>query len=317
MRISFSKLKILSVVLNPKNLYNLIRLSIKGDAAAYYTWLGDDVLEGIGGENYHDLSKPLWMNLGYWKQAKTYPEAAAALASYLGDAALLGAGHEVLDVGFGFGEQDIFWAKHYDVKKIHGINITPLHVEVSRSRVEAHQLSHRIDLRLGSATEIPFPDNRFDKVLALECAFHFNTREKFFQEAFRVLRPGGLLASSDMLPLADIKFSNQLIGKLTSRRAGIPSVNMYDKETYCQKLREHGFENIHYESIRHYVYPGMFKYLKARYTGSDMANIVVELRKDEIAACKGVGVWEKLGINDYVIFTAEKGDSRESSDYQF
>lgn len=306
MSTSSSKLKLLSTALNPKNLFNLIRLSIKGDAAAYYTWLGDDVLEGIGGENYQDLSKPLWMNLGYWKQAKTYPEAGAALAAYLGDAARLGPGDEVLDVGFGFGEQDIFWVKHYDVEKIHGINITPLHVEVGGKRVEAHRLSARIDLQLGSATEIPFPDNRFDKVLALECAFHFQTREKFFQEAFRVLRPGGLLATADMLPLADIEFTDRLIGKLTSRRAGVPPVNMYDKQIYCRKLAAHGFTGIRHESIRNYVYPGMFKYLSARYSGSDMADIVVELTEEEIATCKGVGLWEKLGISDYVIFTAAK-----------
>ena len=50
----------------------------------YYEYLGDDVVEGRH-EKFSDPNKPLWLNLGYWKTARTYPEAAAALATRLAE----------------------------------------------------------------------------------------------------------------------------------------------------------------------------------------------------------------------------------------
>ena len=122
-------------------------------------------------------NKPLWLNLGYWKTARTYPEAATAMARLLAETAKLGPSDELLDVGFGYAEQDFFWLEHFGVKKISGLNITALHVERAElAREGARPRESRMDLRrVGSATEMPFPDASFDKVTARSSArFHFD-----------------------------------------------------------------------------------------------------------------------------------------------
>ena len=50
---------------------------------------------------------------------------------------------------------------------------------------------------VGNAQEMPFPDESFDRAMCLEAAFHFPERNRFLQEACRVLRPGGRLVVVD------------------------------------------------------------------------------------------------------------------------
>jgi microcystin synthetase protein McyJ len=280
------------------------RLIFSKDAVDFYRTLGDDVLEGYS-DGFKDPNKPLWLNLGYWKRARTYPEAAADMARLLADAAKLGPTDEVLDVGFGFAEQDFLWLEQYGVKHITGLNITPMHVERANERARERKLDGRVDLRVGSATEMPFEAASFDKVTALESAFHFNTRERFFEEAFRVLRPGGRLATADGGPYPGDGAPN-FINRLVMKRWSTPEENMYDRDEYCRRLEKHGFVNVAAQSIRNDVFPGSIKYRQLRESGRSMNDAVVELTQEEIDRCYGIEEWSLTGFTDYVIFTADK-----------
>ncbi|MCZ8378467.1 class I SAM-dependent methyltransferase [Mycobacterium sp. CPCC 205372] len=274
------------------------------DAAAYYTTLGDDVIDFLD-EGFVDDDKPLWLNLGYWKEARTYPDACVAMVELLGTRAGLQPGDEVLDVGVGFAEQDFVLLDRFKLSRVTGIDITPVHIEKGRERVANRGLQDRIDLRLGSATAMEFPDATFDTVLALECAFHFDTREQFLREAFRVLKPGGSIAIADMLPVPGKKTSR---ATAFARKYGhVPEANLYDREEYPRRLSAAGFGDVRVESIRQDVFPGMAKYSRQRVEGKKMDEVVVEVSEDDRAQCRGVEIWERgVGLTDYVIASARK-----------
>jgi microcystin synthetase protein McyJ len=273
------------------------------DAANFYQNMGFDVLEGRETE-CADVRTPLWLNFGYWKGVDTQDKACRQLADLLADAAHMGEGDSVLDCGFGFAEQDMHWLETRNPAHITGVNITPLHIDFAQKRIDARGLSERMTLRLASATDLPYADATFDCVVALESAFNFDTREQFFAEAFRVLKPGGWLGTVDVLPLPGDPMPPW--GGLILKRFAWPLANCYDRDVYAQKLEGHGFVNVGNKSIRNYVFPGFRAYSRARSRGANR-NARVEIPQSDFDKCRGVFHFRWwTGIGDYVVMSGQK-----------
>lgn len=272
------------------------------DPVRYYEYLGDDVVEGEN-DHFRDPNRPLWLNLGCWRSARTHAEAAAALACLLAETAELRPYDALLDVGFGFAEQDFLWLERYGLKHITGLNISPMQVAHARERANERGAAGRLALHEGSATDMPFQAGTFDKVTALECAHHFEPRDRFFAEAFRVLRPGGRLAIADGLPLKGHEAPG-LGTRMVLKRWAYPVQNFYARDVYERKLAEAGFVDVRGRSIREDVFPGFTKYADLRRRGIPMESAVVRLDAADVE--RGLALWSALGIDDYVIFSADK-----------
>lgn len=239
---------------------------------AYFLWFytpfkrmsARDIYELVATDSYS--SKGLYLNLGYWKDARTIDEACEALAMLVAETAGVGPGSELLDVGFGFADQDMLWIDRLSPAHITGLNIAPSQVQLARERVAARGMAERIELTLGSATEMKFPDNAFDQVVGVECAFHFDTRERFFAEALRVLRPGGRLALCDVIrappdqrPLR--RRVQNFNWRFFMQKFAVPPANADNSDGYAAKLAAAGFSDVRVESISHYVYPGLHHFM--------------------------------------------------------
>ncbi|WP_433073826.1 SAM-dependent methyltransferase [Dactylosporangium sp. CA-052675] len=251
-----------------------------------------------------------YMNVGFWDgEATTLDTAGEALARKLGEAAELRAGDTVLDAGFGYGDQDFLWLREREVGRITGLNITPHHVEAARARAEAEGVADRLDFQLGSALSTSFEPESFDRVVALESAFHFHPRSAFFREAYRVLRPGGVLAVADIIPIDGatprMAFKS---GPLSFLKFSLPDENWHDGSTYAKQLTEAGFADVTVESIREKVYEPWRQYMAGRVDDEEYRRELGKaLHKGVVRHWSGQDVMrQELDLLDYVIAVARK-----------
>ncbi len=251
-----------------------------------------------------------YVNIGYWDSDDiTVDEASGAIAMKLAEAAGLGPGQVVLDVGCGYGDQDFLWLKEFAPRSIDALDVTTAQIYAAKQRAMTAEVTNRLRFKVGTATALPFADAAFDRVISLDAAFHFTTREDFFREAMRVLRPGGVLATMDTIPLDNAASPKSLRSKrFTLYRHAVPEANWYDRDAYATKLAGTGFTDVTVTSIRDHTWEPWFRYWSriatdpaARERADPTALAAVDYQWRDIATVK-----QDLARLDSVIAVATK-----------
>jgi ubiquinone/menaquinone biosynthesis C-methylase UbiE len=104
---------------------------------------------------------------------------------------------QVIDIGSGLGGPSRYLAKTLGCR-VSGIDLTPEFVETATALTARVGLTDRVDFRVGSALDIPFPDASFNCAWSQNVAMNIADRPRYYAEMHRVLRPGGRLAIQDV-----------------------------------------------------------------------------------------------------------------------
>jgi SAM-dependent methyltransferase len=194
---------------------------------------------------------PITSNLYDSAQAGQIPEEALLASLGCGNPtalAKLNAGEVVLDLGSGGGIDVLLSAKRVGpTGKAYGLDMTDEMLVLANENKRKAGVEN-VEFLKGEIEDIPLPDNSVDVIIS-NCVINLSAdKDRVLREAFRVLKPGGRFAVSDVVTRGEIMPE---IRKSVLLWVGCVA-GALDENEYRSKLVSAGFEQVQIEPTRVY-----------------------------------------------------------------
>ena len=190
-----------------------------------------------------DLATDISQKIGYSREELQAVPEGSNLGLGCGNPVALASlkkGEIVLDLGSGAGF-DCFLASQKIGKKgkVIGVDMTPELVEKARDNAEKGNYDN-VEFRLGEIENLPVADNSMDVIIS-NCVINLSPdKSRVFQEAFRVLKPGGRLMVSDLVLVKELP--DFIKNSVRAYIGCLSGAIMKDK--YTDAIKKAGFQNV-------------------------------------------------------------------------
>jgi arsenite methyltransferase len=204
-----------------------------------------------GGAAFQGNCDPITSNLYDALQAGELPETAMLASLGCGNPTALAElqlGETVLDLGSGGGIDVLLSARRVGpTGKAYGLDMTDEMLALAEKNRQESGLTN-VEFLRGEIENIPLPDNSVDVIIS-NCVINLSgDKDRVLREAFRVLKPGGRFAVSDVVVRGEVPAE---IHKSMELWVGCVAGALGDYE-YVEKLAKAGFEEIGIEATRVY-----------------------------------------------------------------
>lgn len=121
-----------------------------------------------------------------------------AATDTLAHLANVGGSSNVIDVCSGLGGPARYFAHHYG-SRVTGIDLNQSRVEGAIRLTKMVGLERKVSLHLANALSTALPSAEFDSLISQEAFCHISNKPELLTECTRILKPGGLIAFTDIL----------------------------------------------------------------------------------------------------------------------
>ena len=217
---------------------------------------------------------PITTNLYHASQAGQIPEEALLASLGCGNPtalAQLNPGETVLDLGCGGGIDVLLSARRVGpTGKAYGLDMTDEMLALANENKRKAGVEN-VEFLKGEIERIPLPDNSADVIIS-NCVINLSAdKDKVLREAFRVLKPGGRFAVSDVVTRGEI-----LPEIRRSVLAWVGCIaGALEENAYRTKLTAAGFEQIEIEATRIYRAEDAREFLSGQ--GIDVATLAPQV----------------------------------------
>jgi cyclopropane fatty-acyl-phospholipid synthase-like methyltransferase len=258
-----------------------------------------------------DLNNSLAIHYGYWdEKVKTFPQSLLRMNEVMIEAADIKPTDKVLDAGCGVGGSSIFMATVLGCN-VTGITLSERQVQQAKGNAAKKNVENLVEFKAMDYCATDFPDESFDVVWGCESICYADDKEKFINEAYRLLKPGGRLVVADGFVSDFANNDNPIIRQWAD---GWQVNYLESPQRFHDFMQKAGFININYRNISKEASHSSrrlyrFYFLARLYLLWKKINFskpATAMQKKNIMACKHQYKGMKKGLWQYGIAVGKK-----------
>jgi len=245
--------------------YNIINTYFKDNNNIYSIYI--KLIQGVSKNNYY-------MNYGYWNNTtKNLKIANKNLCNIIYKKGNLETENlNILDVGCGYGKQDVYWHKKLSPdSKITAVDISDKQIEYANKIKHKKNISSNNLIYLhGDAHNLTkfLPLQSYDRIISLESAFHYSNRNQFFKNVYNLLKEDGLFIITDIVLNNEYKntFINKTFLNFASDFFCVPAQNLIKLDKWRENLSKNGLSIIEFYDITNKTFDPYYEHFFKQYS---------------------------------------------------
>lgn len=185
------------------------------------------------------------LHYGFWgKNTKDHPESILNTTRFIAKCLQINQNDKILDAGCGVGGSTIYLAKKYGAEIV-GITLSDVQLKMARKKTLKLGLQNKLRFIIQDFTKTSFKDESFSKIFGLESICHSTKKIDFLNEAYRLLKKGGIIAIADGFQIrSSLSKEEDKIYQKWLEGWAVPNLATIDG--FHNDLKKAGFKKIRY-----------------------------------------------------------------------